>query len=58
LPAVNKKYWKNKIERNKLRDKEVNRHYKKESWNVLRIWEHEIRKNLNNAVNKVVKFLE
>jgi len=45
LPNTNKKYWKRKIERNKERDKEVNRFYKKEGWEIFRVWEHNI--NLN-----------
>ncbi|MDP2820879.1 MAG: very short patch repair endonuclease [bacterium] len=45
FPSSNKKYWINKIERNKTRDKEVNKYYKKSGWQVIRIWEHKI-KNL------------
>ena len=44
MPATNKKYWISKIKRNKERDKEVNEHYKKTSWKIVRIWEHEIKK--------------
>ena len=44
LPATNKKYWNEKIERNKKRDKEVNRYYKKIGWKVVRIWEHNLKK--------------
>ncbi len=43
LPATNKKFWKDKIERNIERDKEVNKYYKKEKWNVFRVWEHDIK---------------
>jgi len=43
LPATNKKFWKQKIENNIKRDKEVNKHYKKESWTVIRIWEHDLK---------------
>jgi len=50
LPATNKKYWVAKIERNKQRDKEVSKHYKKISWKVIRIWEH----NLNNLKLKIL----
>jgi DNA mismatch endonuclease (patch repair protein) len=50
LPATNKKYWINKIERNKKRDKEVNKYYKKLGWQILRIWEHEIEKGKNNII--------
>jgi DNA mismatch endonuclease (patch repair protein) len=50
MPASRKKYWRNKIERNKIRDKEVNRFYKKTGWQIIRIWEHEIKKDLNKVV--------
>ena len=43
LPATNKKFWKDKIESNKLRDLNVNKYYKKNGWNIIRIWEHDIK---------------
>lgn len=58
MPQTRKKFWKEKIERNKERDKEVNRHYKKEGWKALRIWEHEIKKDSEKSVGKIVKFLK
>ncbi len=42
MPQTRKKFWKEKIERNKERDKEVNKYYKKIGWKVIRIWEHDI----------------
>lgn len=42
LPKSNLKYWRKKIERNKERDKEVIKHYKKIGWKIYRIWEHSI----------------
>ena len=44
IPETRKKFWVKKIERNKARDKEVNHHYKKEDWNIIRIWEHDLKK--------------
>ena len=58
LPATNKKYWIDKIKRNKERDKEVNRYYKKIGWNIIRIWEHDINKNLDKTIIKIVNFLK
>jgi DNA mismatch endonuclease (patch repair protein) len=57
LPAARKKYWTTKIERNKERDKEVNRYYKKIGWKVIRAWEHKI-KNTDNTVYKIIKSLK
>jgi DNA mismatch endonuclease (patch repair protein) len=54
LPATRKEYWTEKIERNKQRDKEVNRYYKKIGWKVIRVWEHDIE---NKAV-RIVKNIE
>ena len=44
LPTTRAKFWTEKIERNKARDKEVNKYYKKEGWKVFRIWEHDLKK--------------
>jgi len=42
IPESNKEYWNTKIERNKKRDKEVNKALKNNGWKVLRIWENEV----------------
>jgi len=54
IPTARQKYWREKIERNKTRDKEVNQFYKKIGWKVIRIWEHEVKKDLNKAVLKTI----
>lgn len=43
IPKSRKDFWMKKIERNKTRDKEVNRVYKKEGWRVMRVWEHDLK---------------
>ncbi|MBL7156404.1 MAG: very short patch repair endonuclease [Candidatus Pacebacteria bacterium] len=58
LPATRKKYWIQKIERNKKRDKEVNRYYKKIDWKIIRVWEHKLLKNSDKAIKKIIKFLQ
>jgi DNA mismatch endonuclease, patch repair protein len=58
MPATNKKYWKNKIERNKERDKEVNKYYKNINWKIFRVWEHEIIKNFDKAIQKIIASLK
>ena len=57
LPKSNLRYWRKKIERNKERDKEVGRHYKKIGWRLSRIWEHEIKKDHARAVLRIGKAL-
>lgn len=46
VPAVRKKYWTEKIARNKERDREVSKYYKKQGWKIFRIWEHGITKSV------------
>ena len=58
LPSTRKKYWLPKIERNKQRDKEVNRYYKKLGWKIIRVWEHRIIKNFNQEIKKMIKLLK
>lgn len=57
-PLSNTSYWKKKLERNKVRDKEINKMNKKEGWRVIRFWEHQIKKNPTKAVEKIMKELE
>ena len=57
LPSTRKDYWIPKIEKNKQRDKEVKKYYKKIDWRIIRIWEHDINKNLDKIIIKVNKIL-
>lgn len=57
IPTVRRRYWTEKIKRNKQRDKEVNRHYKKIGWKVVRAWEHDLRKHFDKSVGKIINFL-
>lgn len=49
----NQEFWLKKIERNILRDKEVNERLLKEKWKVLRFWGKEIEKNLQYCLTKI-----
>jgi len=44
MPKSRIDYWDNKIERNKKRDKDVNKYYRKLGWRVIRLWEHRLAK--------------
>src|SRR5438270_10239688 len=50
MPASNRKFWENKINRTKQRDKKYKRFYRNSEWLAIRIWEHDIRKDLNSCV--------
>ncbi|MDQ1147032.1 DNA mismatch endonuclease (patch repair protein) [Bacillus sp. SORGH_AS 510] len=46
IPATNREFWVNKIKRNKERDNEVTEYYQNKGWNLLRIWEHDLKRTL------------
>ncbi len=53
----NSRYWDEKIKRNRERDLEVTIRLRDEGWTVLRFWESEIRNDLNDCVQKVLKVI-
>lgn len=57
MPKSNKEYWSKKLSRNKERDIEVTNHYISEGWNILRIWEHELKYNFEETITKIVSFI-
>jgi DNA mismatch endonuclease (patch repair protein) len=57
-PHSNKRYWEKKIQHNLERDKETNNILRSQGWIVIRIWEHEINKNLEAAAQKIIKQIE
>ena len=48
-----KKYWREKIEGNMRRDRKVSRRLRRDGWSVLRIWEHDIKKNPEKCLRKI-----
>jgi len=57
-PENNKEFWKKKIKGNVERDKKVNKLLKQESWKVIRIWEHLLRKAPNQVYSRILRILE
>jgi len=51
-------FWKNKINQNRKRDMKVKRVLRRAGWNVLVIWEHQIKKDFDSAIGKLVRFLK
>ena len=49
----NKNYWIQKIERNMKRDIEINELLKNNGWIVLRFWGNEIKKNIEECIEKI-----
>ncbi len=48
-----KKFWRDKIENNMIRDRRYTRKLRREGWSVLRIWEHDIEKNPKKCMRKI-----
>lgn len=55
-PLTRKEFWEEKILNNKKRDRRVNRHYRRSRWEVIRIWEHRLKKTggVNYAIIKIL----
>lgn len=51
-------FWREKIERNRARDKKVTRKLRTEGWLVLRFWEHQLKRNQSVCVKKVTESLK
>jgi len=50
-----KKFWRDKIERNMERDKRITRKLRRDGWSVLRFWEHDIEKNSDKCINRILR---
>lgn len=51
------KFWRDKIERNRARDRRHTAGLRRHGWRVLRIWEHDIKKDPERAVLRVLDLL-
>lgn len=55
--TMRKKFWRDKIETNILRDHRVNRQLKKLGWTTFHFWESDIRKSYEKSIRKVIDAL-
>jgi DNA mismatch endonuclease (patch repair protein) len=56
MPSSNIKYWTEKIEKNKTRDKKITKALKTKGWQTIRIWEHAIKSGkLDYKLNRIKK---
>jgi DNA mismatch endonuclease (patch repair protein) len=54
LPKV---YWREKIRNNIARDRRNRKLLKSDGWSILRIWEHELKRNPERTLMKIADFL-
>ncbi len=57
IPAVNIKFWDKKITGNMLRDEEINTYYRMNNWNIIRIWEHQLKNDFENTIDEIINFI-
>jgi DNA mismatch endonuclease (patch repair protein) len=57
-PKTRTEFWMQKIEKNVIRDELVNIKLENEGWKVLRIWEHDIKRQPEKVIAKVKKMLK
>lgn len=53
IPRTNRELWRAKFARNRVRDGEVNAHLRALGYTVIRIWEHELRRNMRKSVARL-----
>lgn len=56
-PKSNQEYWKQKVQKNILRDLEITHYYKSQHWNLLRVWEHQINDDLTSTITLITEFI-
>jgi DNA mismatch endonuclease (patch repair protein) len=52
-PASNAMFWAEKIKRNQERDQQVDQKLSAAGWRVIRLWEHEVKRDLTECVSRV-----
>ncbi|WP_211655322.1 very short patch repair endonuclease [Planococcus alpniumensis] len=57
-PKSNKVYWDRKLARNKERDLEVTAHYEEKGWFIKRVWEHQIKEDLEKTTEELALFIQ
>lgn len=56
IPKTNTTFWREKLNGNKVRDKEVVNILRKEGWNIMTVWECEIKNNFDAVITKIIDF--
>ncbi|HKD80333.1 MAG TPA: very short patch repair endonuclease [Candidatus Angelobacter sp.] len=51
-------FWQRKIDRNRSRDRRYHARLRRAGWKVIRIWEHDIRQNLDSIVLRITTILD
>lgn len=55
---TNRDFWIPKIERNIQRDIQNNQLLTEDGWYIIRFWEHELKKDFEDCLNRVISYLQ
>ena len=55
IPRTNREFWRRKFDRNQERDQLVRQELEALSWKVIRIWEHELRRDPLEIRERILK---
>ncbi|MDL2297028.1 DNA mismatch endonuclease Vsr [Bacteroidales bacterium OttesenSCG-928-B11] len=59
IPKANREFWMEKIRRNKQRDQKVKEQLRLAGWQVVTVWECELKKkNIPQTIDKIIRVLE
>lgn len=50
-------FWKEKIAKNRERDQRNFRRLRRMGWKVIRIWQHEVEKSMDECVNRITRVI-
>jgi DNA mismatch endonuclease, patch repair protein len=56
-PKTNVEFWKTKITRNQERDRQVDEKLAQLGWHVVRLWQHEIQKDIADCVYRIAHII-
>ena len=56
-PKSNVDFWNKKLNRNVEKAIEVNKFYESNKWNILRVWEHDIKGDFDNTIDRIMEFI-
>lgn len=57
MPKTNVGYWQEKIARNTKRDIQVTENLQTQGWKVIRLWEYDIKRDLEQSMNVIIDAL-
>ncbi len=57
MPKTNTDYWTKKISYNRKRDSQVTYELMEQGWTVIRLWEYDINKKLDECMNRILTAL-